>query len=64
MKKTLIAALIITLSGCAAGGKKTEADIYQEAVTAVSSGTGRAQVDLVTVDIPSHGAKPTLLLLA
>lgn len=56
MKKTLIAALIITLSGCAAGGKKTEADIYQEAVTAVSSGTERVQVDLVTVDIPSHGA--------
>lgn len=39
-----------------AGGKKTEDHIYQEAVTAVSSGTGRAQVDLVTVDIPSHGA--------
>ncbi|HKM26890.1 MAG TPA: hypothetical protein VJY57_05570 [Thiopseudomonas sp.] len=63
MKKTLIAALIITLSGCAAGGKKTEADIYQEAVTAVSSGTGRAQVDLVTVDIPSHGAIADLAVI-
>ncbi len=39
-----------------AGGKKTEDHIYQEAVTAVSSGTERVQVDLVTVDIPSHGA--------
>lgn len=39
-----------------AGDKKTESDIYQESMTTVSSGTGRAQVDLVTVDIPSHGA--------
>lgn len=36
MKKILVTALVILLSGCVAGGKKTEADIYQEAMTAVS----------------------------
>lgn len=46
-----------------AGGKKTEDHIYQEAVTAVSSGTERVQVDLVTVDIPSHGAIADLAVI-
>ena len=63
MKKILVTALVILLSGCVAGGKKTEADIYQEAMTAVSSDSGRAQVDLVTVDIPSHGAIADLAVI-
>ncbi len=63
MKKILVTALVILLSGCAAGGKKTEADIYQEAVIAVASASGQAQINMVTVDIPSHGAIADLAVI-
>lgn len=56
MKNVFIAVLVIALSGCAAGGKKTEADIYQEASVAIFASSGQAQINMVTVDIPSHGA--------
>ncbi len=55
MKKIFIVALVITLSGCAAGVKKTDDDIFKEASTAVSASSSQAQINMVTVDIPSHG---------
>lgn len=63
MKKIFIAALVITLSGCAAGGKKTDADIIKEASAAVSVSSEQAHVNLVTVDIPSHGAIADLAVI-
>lgn len=63
MKKILVIALVILLSGCAAGGKKTEADIYQEAMIAVASVSGKAQIDMVVVDIPTHGAIADLAVI-
>lgn len=63
MKKIFIAALIVTLSGCATGGKKTDADIIKEASAAVSVSSEQAHVNLVTVDIPSHGAIADLAVI-
>lgn len=63
MKKIFIVALAITLSGCAAGGKKTDADILKEASTAVSVSSGQAQINMLTVDIPSHGAIADLAVI-
>lgn len=55
MKKLLMVCLVVTLTGCAAGGKKTEADIYQEALVAASNSSGQVMKNMVTVEIPSHG---------
>lgn len=63
MKNLTVALLVLALSGCAAGGKKTDADIFKEASAAVSANSGQTQINMVTVDIPSHGAIADLVVI-
>lgn len=55
MKNLLIVYLVVTLTGCAIGGKKTETDIYQEALVTASTSSGQVMKNIFTVEIPRHG---------
>lgn len=63
MKKILVTLLVVVLSGCAGHAKKSEIDIYNEALTAVSVSSGQTEPEIVTVDIPSHGALADLVVI-